>query len=116
MSKTTASELRGFADRYMTELTALADRAGGERKFVVETLSDVLAQRLERLQPRASEQPSLPWPGVETRCPKCLGSGNVYYLHATVRGADIVGGKRVRCPVCDGTGSVRVPSQLQHPD
>jgi hypothetical protein len=29
-----------------------------------------------------SNQPALPFPGAEERCPKCKGKGDVYYLHA----------------------------------
>jgi DnaJ-class molecular chaperone len=56
-------------------------------------------------------QPVLPFPGAEERCPKCKGKGDVYYLHATIPGADVVGGKRVVCPVCLGEGRITVPVQ-----
>ena len=57
------------------------------------------------------EQPTFPWPGAHERCPKCKGSGDVYYLHAAQPGVDVAGGKRVECPVCIGTGSILVPVQ-----
>jgi DnaJ-class molecular chaperone len=56
-----------------------------------------------------SLQPTLPWPGVDETCPKCCGTGDVYYLHAHEPAVQVVGGKRVTCPVCSGQGTVRVP-------
>jgi hypothetical protein len=56
-----------------------------------------------------THQPTLPWPGADERCPRCRGTGHVYYLHVTHGGADVVGGKRIPWPACDGTGQVRVP-------
>jgi DnaJ-class molecular chaperone len=60
-----------------------------------------------------AEQLTLPWPGTDEPCPKCQGEGDVYYLHASRTGVDVVGGKRVVCPLCAGTGRVRAPAQDQ---
>jgi DnaJ-class molecular chaperone len=55
------------------------------------------------------EQPTLPWPTADELCPKCKGTGEVYYLNASHPGPDVTGGKRVVCPVCEGIGRIRVP-------
>jgi hypothetical protein len=72
---------------------------------------DMVSMRLVRHTAHMPFQPALPFPGADERCPKCGGRGHVYYLHATMPNADVVGGKRVVCPVCLGEGRIMVPVQ-----
>jgi len=60
------------------------------------------------------EQPTLPLPGADERCPRCGGKGDTYYLHHA--DAEVVGGRRIVCQACDGTGVVRVPAVGVRPD
>jgi len=56
-----------------------------------------------------TDQSAFLWPGADEPCPKCKGTGEVYYLHAKHPGADVLGGKRIMCSACGGTGNVGVP-------
>jgi hypothetical protein len=54
-------------------------------------------------------QSVLKWPGMDETCPQCPGARQVYYLHTSRPGIEIVDGRRIVCLACAGASVVQAP-------